>query len=130
MLKPTTKAGAGGCLSDKDVQLLKKSFLKLTEIYYENSKNEASIRDLENLSSLITQVISTKREVDALSLISILEILKVKSKANPQLITCADSTIEHLRNPTPKAIQYDTLLYALQRSELFVVACTVGVRFY
>ena len=39
MLKPSTKAGAGGCLSDKDVQLLKKSFLKLTEIYYEDSKN-------------------------------------------------------------------------------------------
>jgi hypothetical protein len=28
-----------GCLSDKDIQLLKKTYRKLTELYYENKKN-------------------------------------------------------------------------------------------
>jgi hypothetical protein len=59
-----------------------------------------------------------------------MEILKVKSKAYPQLIACADTTIEHLKNPVQKPIQYETLLYSLQKSELFVVGCTIGVRFY
>jgi hypothetical protein len=39
MLKPVTKAGGNGGLSDKDIQLLKKTYRKLTELYYENTKN-------------------------------------------------------------------------------------------
>jgi hypothetical protein len=79
---------------------------------------------------LITQVITNKKESDTLSLISTMEILKVKSKANPQLIACADTTIEHLKNPVQKPIQYESLLYSLKKSELFVVGCTIGIRFF
>ena len=38
MSKPKI-GGSVGCLSDKDIQLLKKTYCKLTEIYYENTKN-------------------------------------------------------------------------------------------
>lgn len=59
-----------------------------------------------------------------------MEILKVKSKARPALVTSADAAIDHLKKPEAKPLRYETLLYALQRSELFVIGCTIGVRFY
>jgi hypothetical protein len=72
--------------------------------------------DLINFSTLITQAIPTKRESDLLSLTSIIEILKMKSRNSPAIIACADATLEHLKNPAPRTILYPVLLYSLQRS--------------
>lgn len=60
-----------GALSDKDLQLIKKTYSRLTELYYEN-KNEAAINDLISFGELIRQVISLKRESDILSLVSVM----------------------------------------------------------
>lgn len=32
-------ANQSGCLSDKDIQLIRKTYAKITELYYENPKN-------------------------------------------------------------------------------------------
>jgi len=34
MLKKQNQQAAAGCLSDKDIQLIRKTYSKLTEIYY------------------------------------------------------------------------------------------------
>lgn len=60
-----------GALSDKDLQLIKKTYSRLTELYYEN-RNEAAITDLISFGELIRQVISQKRESDILSLVSVM----------------------------------------------------------
>jgi len=39
MISPSNAVITSGCLSDKDIQLLKKTYRKLTELYYENKKN-------------------------------------------------------------------------------------------
>jgi len=59
-----------------------------------------------------------------------MEILKVKSKSKPELIAHIDLTVDHLKNPKQNTVKYDALIYGLQRSDLFVVACTVGIRFF
>lgn len=61
MIKNTPHQQASGCLSDKDIQLVRKTYLKLTELYYENPKNESIIQSLINMGDLITQVITVKR---------------------------------------------------------------------
>ena len=58
-------------LSDKDLQLIKKTYSRLTELYYEN-RNEAAVTDLISFGELIRQVISQKRESDILSLVSVM----------------------------------------------------------
>ena len=45
-------------LSDKDIQIIRKAYCTLTELFYENSKNEAVVRDLVILGTLITEVIA------------------------------------------------------------------------
>lgn len=60
-----------GALSDKDLQLIKKTYSRLTELYYEN-RNEAAVTDLISFGELIRQVISQKRESDILSLVSVM----------------------------------------------------------
>ena len=60
-----------GALSDKDLQLIKKTYSRLTELYYEN-RNEAAVTDLISFGELIRQVISKKRESDILSLVSVM----------------------------------------------------------
>lgn len=61
MIKKPTHQQVSGCLSDKDIQLIRKTYLKLTELYYENPKNESIICNLIKMGHLITQVISVKR---------------------------------------------------------------------
>jgi hypothetical protein len=117
-------------LSDKDIQLLRKTYLKLTELYYENPKNESITSDIINIGHLITQTIQQKRESDVLSLIPITESLKVKSKSRPDILEHIEQTVNHLRFPTQNQIKYETLLHSLQTSDLFSVGCTVGIRFY
>lgn len=125
--KPSVEKGS---LSDKDLQLLKRTFLKLTELYYESPKNESAINDLINLATLLTQTVTTSRETDALSLISTLEILKLKSKGCPSLLVAVEATLVHLRDPIRRPLQYPSLLYSLQRPEIFIAGCTLAVRFF
>lgn len=80
-------------LSDKDLQLLKRTYIKLTELYYESPKSEPAITDLVNFSTLLTQSVGNKRDCDQLSLTSIIEILKIKSKNSPPLLASADGTL-------------------------------------
>lgn len=70
-------------LSDKDLQLIRKTYCKLTELFYENLKNESVVADLITLGHLITQVIGNPRAVSVLALIPIIEPLKIKSKGRP-----------------------------------------------
>lgn len=60
MTNPNQKQ-ASGCLSDKDIQLIRKTYLKLTELYYENPKDESIISNLIHMGHLVTQVIALKR---------------------------------------------------------------------
>jgi hypothetical protein len=61
---------------------------------------------LINFGDIITQVIFTKRESDALSITSMMEILKVKSKSRTDLVAHTDIIIEHLKNPKENPIKY------------------------
>ena len=61
MQKKQNLSISSGCLSDKDIQLIRKTYAKLTELYYENPKNESAVADLINLGHLITQIVTTKR---------------------------------------------------------------------
>lgn len=110
------KVANKSCLSDKDLQLLKRTFSKLTELYYESPKSDSALADLINFSKMLTQVITSQRDAETVSLLSTIEILKLKSKSCPALIACADATLDHLRNPKAVPLQYQTLLYTLQRS--------------
>ena len=92
-------------LSDKDLQLLKKTYIRLTELFYE-SKNESASRDLIVMGDLIRQSISTKREADTLSVLSIMEILKVKGRASPALVKSVEPVIAHLKQPSLQPIGY------------------------
>ena len=71
-------------LSDKEILLLKKTYRNITEQYYENS-SELNADLIIVLNNLICQTISLKKDADKLAILSILEILKVKSKSNPKL---------------------------------------------
>lgn len=130
MQRSVKERGPAGGLSDKDIQLIKKTYCKLTELYYENNRNEATVSDLIHMGQLITQVISTKRSSEVLALVSITESLKVKSKSRPDILEHIEQTVNHLKFPVEKAIRYETLLHALQQSDLFAVGSTVAVRFY
>jgi hypothetical protein len=80
-------------LSDKDLQLLKRTYIKLTELYYESPKSESAITDLVNFSTLLTQAVGIKRDCDQLSLTAFIEILKLKSKNSPPLLASAAGTL-------------------------------------
>jgi hypothetical protein len=87
-------------LSDKDIQLLRKTYCRLTELFYENGKNDSVVRDLMHLSDLITQVIATSKEANVLALLPIIEPLKIKAKSRPELLSHIDSVIKHLKLPS------------------------------
>jgi hypothetical protein len=97
----------GGCvhLSDKDLQLVRKTYCKLTELYYENTGSDAMVADLICLGNLITQTVPTGRQVSVLSILPIIEPLKIKSKSRPELLAHIDQVIAHLKSPAPATIQ-------------------------
>lgn len=85
-------------LSDKDLQVLKITYRTVIENFYENPSEE-NASNIGLLNSLATQTISTREQSDSLLLISILEILKVKTKNNKELSDSIQNTIIHLKNP-------------------------------
>jgi len=116
--------------SDKDLQLIKKTYRRVVENFYENTKNQSAIEDVIGLGNLITQVLYTPKDINATAVISVMEILKIKGKQYTQLMAHLDQIMPMLAKPTERSIKYETLLLALQKSELFVIGCTVAIRFF
>jgi hypothetical protein len=129
-MKERKKVGFNFGFSDKDLQLVKKTYRRVVENFYENTKNQSAIEDVIGLGNLITQVLYTPKDINATAVISVMEILKIKGKQCTPLMNHIDQTMSMFTKPTERPIKYETLLLALQKSELFVVGCTVAIRFF
>lgn len=99
-------------LSDKDLQILKVTYRTVIENLYENP-SEDNAAGIILLNELTMQVISTREQSDALLLISMLEILKVKTKSNKELSDSIQSTIIHLKNPLKIHLKDQTIQESL-----------------
>lgn len=76
------------------------------------------------------QVISTPDQSDAMLLVSILEVLKMKAKANKDLAQSIQKTIIHLKNPLKIKLKQQTLESGLETIELYHLTCMIIARFY
>jgi len=65
------KTGVLG-LSDKEILLLKKTYRKSTERYYEDTSVQSNAISIVYLNDLVKETISTKKDSDALAILSIL----------------------------------------------------------
>ena len=111
-------------LSDKDLQILKVTYRTVIENLYENP-SEDNAAGIILLNELTMQVISTREQSDALLLISMLEILKVKTKSNKELSDSIQSTIIHLKNPLKIHLKDQTIQESLERIEVYTLSCTI-----
>lgn len=116
-------------LSDKDLQILKVTYRTVIENLYENP-SEDNAAGIILLNELTMQVISTREQSDALLLISMLEILKVKTKSNKELSDSIQSTIIHLKNPLKIHLKDQTIQESLERIEVYTLSCTIINQFY
>ena len=116
-------------LSDKDLQILKVTYRTVIENLYENP-SEDNAAGIILLNELTMQVIYTREQSDALLLISMLEILKVKTKSNKELSDSIQSTIIHLKNPLKIHLKDQTIQESLERIEVYTLSCTIINQFY
>jgi hypothetical protein len=96
-------------LSDKEILLLKKTYRNITEQYYENP-SEPNSELIIPINNLLIQTISNKKDADKLAILSVLEILKVKSKSHPKLSESVHKIVEHMKNPSEKPLEFTTIL--------------------
>ena len=57
-------------LSDKDYQLVSKTYRKVCELFYENSKNLDNQQNIIILTSLIPQIVPNKSSTNRLTIVS------------------------------------------------------------
>lgn len=72
-------------LSDKDYQLVSKTFRKISELYYENPQNKEPLDNLICIASLVPMIVPSKISTNGLTIMSQMEILKAKVKNVPNL---------------------------------------------
>lgn len=116
--------------SDKDYQLLSKTFRKVSELFYERPNDKDTIHCLVSLIKLIPQVVPSKACTNGLTIMSQMEILKAKSRNNTQIAARLNEAIEHVKHPKYIGINGGLLVEVLQKSQLFTVGCTVILRYF
>lgn len=103
-------------LSAKDYQLVRKTFRKVSELYYENPREEEFTANLICLTGLVPMIVPSRVSNNDLTILSQMEILKAKARNSPALTTQLSQTIEHLRNPKYIPIKSGLLIEALKSS--------------
>lgn len=66
----TNHLASAAVLSDKDYQLVSKTYRKICELYYENSHNEEYLQNIIISTSLIPQIVPTKSCTNRLTIVS------------------------------------------------------------
>ena len=116
-------------LSDKDYQLVSKTYRKICELFYENTSNEDNLQNISVLTSLIPQIVPSKSCTNRLTIVSQMEILKAKMRNRPNVSSIIEHTLNHLKNPKYVPLDHNLLVESLNKMELFSVACTITLRY-
>ena len=102
-------------LSDKDYQLVSKTFRRVCELYYENTHNEDYLQVLMLMADLIPQLVPSKNYTNGLTITAQMEILKAKVRSNGVLTGKLEHALTHLKSPRYLELNCGLLVEILKR---------------
>lgn len=128
-MQPSDKKEDLHTLTDMDCQMFSKTYRLICELYYER-KGKDTVQDLVHLTQIIPQIVESKKQANAMMILSQMEILKAKAKGEEELKTSIDKAIEHLRRPVREPLKAGLVVDLLRKNELFSTGCMIAIRLF
>ena len=128
-MQPSDKKEDLHTLTDMDCQMFSKTYRLICELYYERRARE-TVQDLVRLTQAIPQIVESRKQANAMVILSQMEILKAKAKGEEELKASIDRAIEHLRRPAREPLKGGLVVELLRKNELFATGCMIAIRLF